>query len=158
MHSRNLDDPYCFRRRAAWFNSTGFKCGRRLHLNWIYPGQIRFNLTSGFDPDFRSRAFGKTFWCTGPCRHEGKIHLLVVRSAKSACPETYLVTLNDAEHGPIQFEKPGWKSQEIEAISISLRHSRYEAMLLMRAGSWVQSEWGRWQMNADGRQLVLDER
>lgn len=107
MHSRNLDDPYCFRRCAAWFNSTGFKCGRRLHLNWIYPGQIRFNVTSGFDPDFRLRAIGKTFWCSGPNRFQGKSHLLVVRPAKSACPESYLVTLNDVEHGPIQFEKRG---------------------------------------------------
>lgn len=157
MHARNLDDPYCFRRCAAWFNSTGFKCGRRLHLNWIYPGQIRFNVTSGFDPDLHSRAIGKTFWCSGPNRFQGKNHLLVVRPAKSACPESYLVTLNNVEHGPIQFEKAGWKSQGVETISVSLRNTRYEAMLLMTAGSCVQSDWGRWQMSADGRRLELDE-
>jgi hypothetical protein len=157
MHCRDLDDPYCFRRRAAWFNSTGFKCGHRLRLNWIYPGQIRFNLTSGFDPEFRLRTIGKTFWCSGPNRHQGKVHLLVVRPAKSACPEMYLVTLNNAEHGPIQFGKPGWKSHDVEAISISLRQTRYEAMLLMTAESWIQSKCGRWQLSVDGRRLVLSE-
>jgi len=157
MHSRDLEDPYCFRRCAAWFNSTGFRCGRRLRLNWIYPGQIRFNLTSGFDPEFRLRAIGKTFWCSGPNRFQGRTHLLVVRPAKSACPEAYLVTLNDADHGPIQFGKPGWKSEDVEAISISLRHTRYEAMLLMTAEGWIQSEWGRWQLSVDGRRLVLSE-
>jgi hypothetical protein len=157
MHSRDLDDPYCFRRRAAWFNSTGFMCGHRLCLNWMYPGQIRFNLTSGFDPEFRLCAIGKTFWCSGPNRYQGKNHLLVVRPAKLACPETYLVTLNDAEHGAIQFGKPGWKADGVEAISVSVRQIRYEAMLLITAGGWIQSEWGRWQLSADGRRLVLAE-
>jgi hypothetical protein len=69
----------------------------------------------------------------------------------------YLVTLNDAEHGPIQFGKPGWKTDGVEAISVSVRHTRYEAMLLMSARSWIQSKWGRWQVSADGRRLVLDE-
>jgi hypothetical protein len=101
------------------------------------------------------RAVGKTFWCSGPNRHQGKIHLLVVRPAKSACPEMYLVTLNDAEHGPIRFGKPGWKTDGVEAISVSVRHTRYEAMLLMTAGSWIQSEWGRWRVSADGRRLEL---
>ena len=158
MHSRNLDDPYCFRRCVAWFNSTGFKCGRRLHLNWIFPGQIRFNVTSGFDPDFRSRAIGKTFWCSGPNRFQGKNHFLVVRPAKSARPGSYLVTLNNVENGPIEFGRSGWKSDGVDPISISVRHARYEAMLLMSAGSWIESEWGRWQMSADGRRLELDER
>lgn len=157
MHSPDLSDSHCFRRRAAWFNSTGFKCGHRLRLNWIYPGHIRFNLSSGFDPDFQLRTIGKTFWCIGPNHYLGKAHLLVLRLAKSACPESYLVTLNDAEHGPIQFGKPGWKSHGVEAISVSLRGQRYEAMFLMAADSWIQGQWGRWQMSVDGRRFVLDE-
>jgi hypothetical protein len=129
-----------------------------LRLNWIYPGQIRFNLTSGLSPEFQLRAIGKTFWCSGPNRYQGKTHLLVVRPAKSMNPETYLVTLNDAEHGPIQFGKQGWKTDGVEAISVSVRHTRYEAMLLMKSGGSVQSEWGRWQVSADGRRLEMDVR
>jgi hypothetical protein len=70
----------------------------------------------------------------------------------------YLVTLNDAEHGPIRFGKLGWKTDGVEAISVSVHQTRYEAMLLMTAGSWIQSEWGRWQVSNDGRRLELDER
>ena len=44
-HSRDLNDPFCFRRKAAWFNSAGLMCGRRLRMCWAFPGQIRFNLT-----------------------------------------------------------------------------------------------------------------
>jgi hypothetical protein len=157
MHSRNLDDSYCFGRNTAWFNSTGLMSGRRLRLCWIYPGQIRFNLTSGFDPEFKSRAMGKTFWCCGPNRFRGKTHLLFVRPAGSTCPDTHLVTLSSGEHGPIQFDKPGWKSRGVEPIAVSLRGRRYEAMMLITAGSWIQSDLGRWMISADGRRLVLSE-
>jgi len=52
MHSRALNDPLCFRRKAAWFNSAALRCGRRIRYFAAYPGQIRFNLTSGFNPEF----------------------------------------------------------------------------------------------------------
>jgi hypothetical protein len=42
VHSRDLEDSFCFRRRAAWFNSAGLRSGRRLRLCWVYPGQVRF--------------------------------------------------------------------------------------------------------------------
>ena len=71
MHPSNTDDPYCFRRRAAYFNAAALKSGRRLHHSAIYPGQIRFNTQSGFDPEFPSRAIGKTFLCSGPDQFAG---------------------------------------------------------------------------------------
>jgi hypothetical protein len=65
----------CFRRRAAWFNSAGLKQGRRLRFCWVFPGQIRFNLTSGFNPEFplRFTAPGRTF-CT-----DGRIFCFTLR-------------------------------------------------------------------------------
>jgi len=50
VHSGDLEDSFCFRRRAAWFNSAGLRSGRRLRLCWVYPGQVRFNQNSGLDP------------------------------------------------------------------------------------------------------------
>jgi len=64
MHSRALNDPLCFRRKAAWFNSAALRCGRRIRYFAAYPGQIRFNLTSGFNPEFPARALGRTFLCS----------------------------------------------------------------------------------------------
>jgi hypothetical protein len=66
MHSKNIEDPYCFRRKPAYFNTTGLMYGRRLRNCQIYPGMIRFNRTSGFDPEFVDRISGKTFEAAPP--------------------------------------------------------------------------------------------
>ena len=147
MHSPDTSDPFCFRRRAAWFNAAALMSGRRLHHSAIFPGQVRFNSTSGFDPEFPLRAIGKTFLCSGPRQFAGKMHLLFERRAAGSVPDAYLVTLKSTEHGAIQFAKPGWKSAGVRPISISLRSEKYEAMLLFGDHDWVESDLGRWQVD-----------
>jgi hypothetical protein len=144
MNSRDTSDPYCFRRRAAWFNAAALMSGRRLHHSAIFPGQVRFNSKSGFDPEFPLRAVGKTFLCSEPRQFAGKMHLLFERRSIERTPDVYLVTLKSTEHGAIQFAKPGWKSAGVRPISISLRGEKYEAMLLFGSGDWVESDLGRW--------------
>ena len=155
MHPSDTGDPYCFRRRAAYFNAAALKSGRRLHHSAIYPGQIRFNTQSGFDPEFPSRAIGKTFLCSGPNEFAGKVHLLFKQLVKDVHPDGYLVALNSMEHGLIRFRKPGWMSVGVQPISISMRGLRFEAMLLIRAGDWIESDLGRWRVNANGTGLSL---
>lgn len=155
MHSSDMSDPYCFRRRAAYFNAAALMYGRRLRHSAIYPGQIRFNGNSGFNPEFPSRSIGRTFRCSGPTEYAGRIHFLFLELVRSATTDAYLVTLNSAEHGAIRFNKPGWKSPGVRPISVSLRGLRYEAMLLIGATDWVQSELGRWQISAEGNRLSL---
>ncbi len=157
MHSRAADDPLCFRRNAAWFNSAALRSGRRLRYFAAYPGQIRFNVTSGFNPEFPSRALGRTFLCSGPNQYGGKAHLLFVRLEAEAAPDAWLVTLSSDAHGAIEFTKPGWRSVGVQPISISVRGERYEAMLLFGSTDWVQSDLGRWIIDRDGRRLVLAE-
>ena len=157
MHPGNADDPFCFRRRAAYFNAAAVRCGRRLHHSAIFAGQVRFNSTSGFDPEFAMRAVGRTFLCTEPTQRSGKCHLLFSRPAPQRCAEASLVTLNSADHGAVVFAEAGWKSPDVQPISISQRAFRYEAMLLMSGDSWVESELGRWQLSASGDRLVLAE-
>ena len=111
--------------------------GRRLHHSAIFPGQVRFNSKSGFDPEFPLRAIGKTFQCSPPRQFAGKMHLLFERRTSQTMPDAYLVTLRSTEHGAIQFGKPGWKSAGVSPISISLRGPRYEAMLLFGEQDWV---------------------
>jgi hypothetical protein len=72
-------------------------------------------------------------------------------------PDAYLVTLKSAEHGAIQFAKPGWKSAGVLPISISLRRERYEAMLLLGPGDWVESGLGRWQVDQGDCRIRLRE-
>lgn len=155
MHSRNTDDPYCFRRRAAYFNAAALLSGRRLHHCAVYPGQVRFNQSSGFHPEFPARAIGRTFVSPGPRSYNGKMHLLFTSLADKCSPDAYLMTVNSAEHGAVAFTKPGWKSQGAQPISVSLRADRFEAMLLLGISDWIESDMGRWQISADGRRLVL---
>jgi hypothetical protein len=130
--------------------------GRRLHHSAIFPGQVRFNSKSGFDPEFPLRAVGETFLCSGPRQFAGKVHLLFERRSTEMAPDAYLVTLNSAEHGAIQFAKPGWKSAGVRPISISLRGEKYEAMLLFGSGDWVESDLGRWLVDQSGCRIRLN--
>jgi hypothetical protein len=157
MRSRETIDPFCFRRRAAYFNAAALMSGRRLHHSAIFPGQVRFNAKSGLDPEFPLRAVGKTFLCSEPHHFAGKIHLLVERRATAETPDAYLVTLRSAEHGSIRFAKPGWKSAGVRSISISLRSQNYEAMLLLGDGDWVESDIGRWQVDPVRCRIQLDD-
>ena len=156
MNSSDKADPFCFRRRAAWFNAAALMSGRRLHHSAVFPGQVRFNSRSGFDPEFPLRSVGKTFLCSGPRQFAGKMHLLFERRAAGTVPDAYLVTLKSTEHGAIQFAKPGWKSAGVQPISISLRGEKYEAMLLFGSGDWVESDLGRWQVDEAQCGISLD--
>ena len=157
MHSLDTGNPFCFRRRAAWFNAAALMSGRRLHHSAIFPGQVRFNSKSGFDPEFPLRAIGKIFQCSPPHQFAGKMHLLFERRASWTMPDAYLVTLRSWEHGAIQFGRPGWKSPGVSPISISLRGPRYEAMLLFGEQDWVESDLGRWQVDQSQCRIRLSD-
>jgi hypothetical protein len=157
-----VDDASIRYGRSVLFSSArgllqraALKLGRRLRHSAIYPGQIRFNTQSGFDPEFPSRAIGKTFLCSGPNQFAGKAHLLFQRLVRDAAPEGYLVALNSVEHGMIRFRQPGWRSSGVTPISISMRGSRFEAMLLIRTDDWIECDLGCWRMNANGTGVSL---
>ncbi len=156
--ARPLDvtDPFCLRRPAAWFNSAGLKYGSRLRLCWAYPGQVRFNHSSGFNPELPSRALGRTFECNGPNRMYGRMHLLVTRVAdQHAHPDFYLVTFSERLCGPIRFNRPEWKSDGVQLISVSVRRERYEVMALMKETGWIESNIGPWSLSPGRTRLVL---
>lgn len=154
-HSADRNDPFCFRRRAAWFNSACLKSGRRVRFCWIYPGQIRFNQSSRFHPEFPQRVIGKVFWSEGPTVFGGKTHLLFSRPASIQLPDSYVITLSDPLHGQIHFRSSDWKSSGVQPVSISSRGQRYEAVVLLSAGDWIETGIGRWSVAADGDRLEL---
>jgi hypothetical protein len=153
-HSNDVNDPFRFSRNAAWFNSAGLKYGNRIRFCWALHGQIRFNQSSGFNPEFRMRSAGKTFRCDEPREHGGRIHLLVTKPAGDRTPDAYLVTLTDAQHGSINFDDPGWRSPGVRPISVSLRPPRYEALILMGLDHSIRTSLGEWQIAPDERSLV----
>jgi hypothetical protein len=156
VNSDNLDDPYCFRRHAVWFNSAGLRSGRRLRLCWVYPGQIRFNQTSGFDPEHPMRSVGKIFLSRGPTTMQGRTHLLLSHLVQNdATPDRYLVTLCAQNHGQISFTSRHWMSEGAQPISISLRGSSFEAMLLLGETDWIRTDLGTWVISRDGHRFTL---
>ena len=56
-------DRYRYTRHAAYFNSTGVQCGRKMRRYWIVPGLVRFNGVGDFSPQRPSRSLGVTFEC-----------------------------------------------------------------------------------------------
>jgi len=155
-HSRDLNDPFCFRRKAAWFNSAGLMFGSRLRMCWAFPGQIRFNQTSNFDPNRPLRSLGRTFECSGPNFLNGRMHLLIRLPASSDAPDRFLVTLNEREYGRVWFATSSWRSAGVQPISVSVRGARYEAMVLISATDWVETELGKWILSADRRRIELE--
>lgn len=156
VHSRDLEDSFCFRRRAAWFNSAGLRSGRRLRLCWVYPGQVRFNRNSGFDPEYPMRSVGRTFVSQGPTMLRGRTHLLLSRIAHNGVvPDRYLVTMKTQDHGHISFSSRDWMSGGVQPISVSLRGSRFEAILLLGEEDWIRTDLGTWTISQDGHRFAL---
>jgi len=61
---RDPHDRYRYTRHAAYFNSTGVRCGSKMRRYWLVPGLIRFNGVGDFNPQFPGRALGEIFECT----------------------------------------------------------------------------------------------
>jgi hypothetical protein len=144
---RELHDPYRFTRHAAYFNSTGVRCGRKVRRHWIVPGVIRFNGISDFNPHLPNRSLGKTFECTDLEFSFGGHRLLFRhKHSRSGQPDWFLVVLSEERHGRINFAAANWKSSLSQVIAASQLRDMQEAMLLMREGDWVQTNCGFWQL------------
>ena len=157
MHSTQTEDPLRFRRTTACFNTTALMYGRRRRDCHIYPGVIRFNRTSGFDPEFVDRIGGKTFRVSGPNLHQGRITLLFQFPATGQEPEGFLVTLRRELHGRMDFRDKHWRSSGLQPIAVSRFGERYEAMVLMKRGHWIETERGRWVISQATHTLALEE-
>jgi len=147
---RNVDDPHRFTRHAAYYNSTGVRCGSKVRRHWIVPGLIRFNGVSDFNPNLPNRAIGRTFVCSEFSQAFGGNRLLFqVRAPKTAVPDCYLMVVSSHVHGPIDFSSGVWKSVFSRVIAASHLRDKQEAMLLMNPGDWIQTDTGFWQLIAD---------
>jgi hypothetical protein len=139
-------DRYRYTRHAAYFNSTGVRCGNKMRRYWVVPGLLRFNGLGDFNPQFPSRAVGKIFECTDLIFALGGNRLLFTRKVAQSGPDYFLVVVSSDRFGGFDFEDPGWRSQSVTPIAVSYLREKQEAMLLMRAGDWVRSALGVWQL------------
>lgn len=153
---REPEDRYRFTRHAAYFNSTGLRCGSKLRRHWIVPGLLRFNGVGDFSPQFPNRSIGETFECADMTFAFGGNRLLFVsRTADCASPDFCLLALSSERYGAFDCRNAGWKSETVFPIAVSQLRDRGEALLLIRPGDWVRTSLGVWQLRmADGRQDV----
>ena len=144
---RDPRDRFRYTRHAAYFNSTGVRCGNRMRRYWVVPGLLRFNGVGDFNPQFPGRAVGKIFECTDLIFALGGNRVLFTRKVDSSVPDYFLVVVSSDRFGGFDFEVPGWKSQSVTPIAVSHSREKQEAMLLMRAGDWVRSALGVCQLS-----------
>src|SRR5947199_5856231 len=137
---RDVDDPHRFTRRAAYYNSTGVRCGNKIRRHWTVPGLIRFNGASDFNPHSPARSIGQTFVCTEPVFALGGNRIVFQnRISRAVEPDFFLVVVSSERFGLLDFESPGWKSEAAQVIAASHLRDRQETMLLMKADGWVAS-------------------
>jgi hypothetical protein len=154
-YGRDPEDPYRFTRHAAYYNSTGVRCGRKVRRHWIVSGLIRFNGVGGFNPHLPNRSIGKTFRCSGPTFVFGGNRLLMdEKTSRSEAPEYYLVVVTSDLHGRINLHSNAWRAPSAAVIAVSQLRDAQEAMLLMKVGDWVQTNCGFWQLRASEKAQI----
>jgi hypothetical protein len=143
---RDPTDRLRFTRHAAYFNSSGLRCGSKVRRYWIVPGLIRFNGALNVLAHGHTRCIGKIFECAEPTVAYGGNRLFVLRQVSTRhTPDYYLLLVCSERHGPIHFEH-GWKSESTVAIAVSRHKARAEALVLMQAGGWFRTLLGSWQL------------
>lgn len=149
---RDAEDAYGGTRRAAYYNSTGVRCGSKVRRHWLTPGLLRFNGVVDFNPHLPERALGHTFVCSGLKYAFGGNRLLFQSKAREhAVPDYYLVVVSSCAHGHMDFSSGVWKSVLAQVIAASELREMQEAMLLMKPGDWIQSISGFWQLSVSRR-------
>lgn len=157
----DTDDPFRFTRHAAYFNSTGLRCGKKMRRHWVIPGMIRFNGTLNGLTRGHTHFIGTTLECADLKVAFGGNRLLVFRQVpKFVTPDYYLLLLSGENHGTIDFAHD-WKSESTLPIAVSSFRTRYEALVLMKMGGWIPTALGRWQLlpgkDRDGSFLRLGQ-
>ena len=147
-------DPHRYTRHAAYYNSTGIRCGRKVRRHWIVPGMIRFNGIGDFNPHHPKNSLGRTFLTSNLDFFFGGNRLLLKREMPDTCRvDWYLVVVSQELHGRMDLASGGWKSPGALVIAASQLRQVQEAMLLMKRGDWVRTLSGIWRfvLTSDAR-------
>jgi hypothetical protein len=129
--------------RIAYYNTTGVLVDGQLERRPQIAGHVRFNGTSGFDPNYPSRVIHQVFECADPCIWKMQNKLLFERVLQPPTnPDLYLVVVRSEQTGGLDVGYAGWRSGNTRVISFSEDGEQQETMLLMATGSWLRSRLG----------------
>ena len=104
---------------------------------------------------------GRVFECAEPCIWQGQNKLLFKRLLNaSEKPDGFLVVVRARQNGKLTIGRTDWRSPGTWLISFSECRDQQEAMLLMPAHGWIQTELGPLILEPEARcqwvaQLVL---
>lgn len=138
--------------RGVYYNTTGIDIAGTIRQRPQIVGYARFNAYGGFDPNRPSQMIGRVFECAEPCVWQGQNKLLFKRLLNApAKPDGFLVVAQAQLVGKLIIGRADWRSAGTWLISFSESHDQQEAMLLMPAHSWVQTELGRFVLEPEAR-------
>jgi len=148
---RDPGDPHWFV-QAAYYNTTGIEIAGTIRQRPQITGYARFNGRGGFNPNYPSRMINRVFECTDPCVWMGDNKLLFRRLLNTPeRPDAFLVVVRPELTGTLKVGSDHWRSAETWLIAFSEGRGQQEAMLLMPAFSWIQSELGRFVLEPEAR-------
>ncbi len=148
---KRQDDPHRFA-RGVYYNTTGVAIASTVRQRPKITGYARFHACGGFDPDHPSRMIGRVFECDDPCVWQGANKLLFKRVlCAPEEPDGFLVVVRPELCGALKVGSTGWRSPDTWLISFSECGSQQEAMLLMPAHAWIQTELGRFVLEPEVR-------
>jgi hypothetical protein len=146
------NDSHRYTRHAAYYNSTGIRCGRKVRRHWIVPGLVRFNGAGDFNPHLPNRSLGHTFVASDlDSLFVGNRLLLKSKLPDSSAPDWYLVIVSQQLHGRVDFTAQCWKSRTAKVVAASQLRQTQEVMLLAKPGDWVKTVSGFWQLVVSAR-------
>lgn len=160
---RNPDDRLRYTKHAAFYNSSGVRCGSKIRRHWVIPGLIRFNGSGNLAAHNGDSLVGSTFSCTEPIFALGGNRVVFKeRVSNAAVPDCFLVAMTSDGFGLIDFGSNEWLSAHALAVAASHLREKQEALLLMRLGDWAETNIGRWYLTATkelatGATLLLAE-
>lgn len=144
--NKDQDDP-CRLGRVVYFNTTGVQVGSKVRQRPKVIGYVRFSGCGGFDPNHLSRMIDHVFECAEPCVWQGTNKLLFMRTVSvTHKPNRFLVVLRNATHGTLKVGSQSWRSADTWLIAFSECRDKQEAMLLMPAHGWIETELGRFEL------------
>ena len=143
-------DRFRYTKHAAFYNSTGVQCGRKIRRHWVIAGLIRFNGAAALGRYGLHSCIGQTWQCTEPVFALGGNRVVFEKKAGKGHepPEWFLLVISADRFGSVQFESPQWKSAGANVIAASRLRDKRETMLLMQLGDWIETNLGRWYLTA----------
>lgn len=145
QRSREAEKDSHLKTDTAYYNTTGIAVNGTLRQRPKISGYARFNGTSGFDPNYPSRAIERVFECAEPCVWRGDNKLLFKRMLnKPEKPDMFLIVLQRGVHGELMIGSKDWRGRDSWLISFSESREQQEAMLLMPAYGQVVTTLGVW--------------